>query len=126
MRLRNEVFVVEQHCVFQDADNKDLFCHHVMLYDSKELAAYARLVPEGISYREMSIGRVVTSPAYRGIGAGKTIMQIAIDYCYKLFGRHKIRIGAQVYAKPFYRSLGFIETGDVYDEDGIEHIEMIL
>ena len=89
MRLRNEVFVVEQNCVFQDADNKDIFCHHLMIYDGRELAAYARLVPEGIAYNEMSIGRVVTSPRYRGTGAGKLLMRLAIEHIRRLFGPYK-------------------------------------
>ncbi|MBA4167401.1 MAG: GNAT family N-acetyltransferase [Chitinophagaceae bacterium] len=126
MRLRNEVFVVEQNCVYQDADNKDIFCHHLMLYSGKEFIGYARLLPPGLSYNEMSIGRVVTRPDNRGTGAGKALMKRAIGCCHQLFGKHDIRIGAQVYAKSFYSSLGFVETGNTYEEDGIPHIEMIL
>jgi ElaA protein len=125
MRLRNEVFIVEQNCVYQDADNKDIFCHHLSLCDNKELVGYARLLPPGLSYKEMSIGRVVTSPSVRGTGAGKILMQLAIDHCQKLFGNDPVRIGAQTYAQAFYNALGFIEEGNIYDEDGIEHIEMI-
>lgn len=125
MRLRSEVFVVEQNCVYLDADNKDLYCHHLMLFDGNEVAAYARLVPPGISYEEMSIGRVVTSPRARGKGAGKKLMELAVDYCHKIFGKGPIRIGAQLYLKKFYNSLGFKETGNIYDEDGIDHIIMI-
>jgi ElaA protein len=125
LRLRNEVFVVEQNCVYQDADNKDLYCYHQMLYADNILVAYARLVPPGLSYEEISIGRVVTSSVIRGKGAGKIIMEAAIQNCYKVFGKGSIRISAQLYAKPFYAALGFIETGDVYDEDNIEHIEMV-
>ena len=125
MRLRNEVFVVEQNCVFQDADNKDLFCHHLLFWDADRLVAYARLVPPGLSYEEMSIGRVVTSKEVRGTGAGRMLMQMAIDYCEKIFGPGPIHIGAQLYAEKFYNSLGFKQTGLIYDEDGIEHVEMI-
>lgn len=125
MRLRNEIFVVEQNCVFQDADNKDLFCHHLLLFEGSELVAYARLVPAGLSYEEMSIGRVVTRSSVRGKGAGKVLMRLAIDYCYKIFGRGPIKIGAQVYAEPFYSAFGFVSTGALYDEDGIPHVEMI-
>jgi ElaA protein len=125
LRLRNEVFVVEQNCVYQDADNKDIYCYHQVLYLGNELVAYARLVPPGLSYEEMSIGRVVTSSTVRGKGAGKLLMEAAIKSCYKVFGKGGIRISAQVYAQPFYAALGFIETGDVYDEDNIEHIEML-
>jgi ElaA protein len=125
MRLRNEVFVVEQNCVYQDADNKDLYCHHLMVYYDNELAAYSRLVPPGISYDEMSIGRVVTSPRARGTGAGKKLMEFAIEECHKIFGDGPIRIGAQYYLKQFYNAFGFKETGNIYDEDGIDHIIMI-
>jgi ElaA protein len=125
IRLRNEVFVVEQNCVFQDADNKDQFCHHLMVYAGDELVAYARLVPPGVSYKEMSIGRVVSSPAYRKTGAGRFMMQQAIEECHRLFGEGPIRIGAQLYLQRFYESLGFIAEGDIYLEDDIQHIEMV-
>jgi ElaA protein len=126
MRLRNEVFVVEQQCTYQDADNKDPYSHHVMSFKNGELAAYCRIVPAGLSFRELSIGRVVTSPRARGTGEGKKLMIIAIENCRKLFGRVPIRIGAQLYAKEFYSKLGFKESGAIYDEDGIPHVEMIL
>ena len=119
------MFVVEQNCVFQDADNKDQYCFHLMVYKSNRLVAYARLVPKGISYDEMSIGRVVTSRDVRGEGAGKYLMQQAIASCNKLFGEGSIRIGAQHYLAKFYSDLGFTATGEVYDEDGIDHIQMI-
>lgn len=125
LRLRNEVFVVEQNCVFQDADNKDPYCNHLMLFNAGELMAYARIVPAGVAYEEMSIGRVVTSPKARGTGAGRVLMTKAIELCYEILGPGPIRIGAQCYIKNFYASLGFVETGDPYDEDGILHIEMI-
>lgn len=125
LRLRSEVFVVEQNCVFLEADNKDQLCYHLLIYQDEQLAAYARLVPPEISYKEMSIGRVVTSKKARGTGLGKELMTRSIQACYDLFGKDDIRIGAQVYAIPFYKSVGFIPDGDVYDEDGINHIEMI-
>ncbi len=125
IRLRNEVFVVEQNCVYQDADNKDIYCYHQALHLDNVLVAYARLVPPGLSYQEMSIGRVLTSNAVRGKGAGKILMEAAISNCYKVFGKGSIRISAQLYTTPFYAALGFIETGDVYEEDHIDHIEMV-
>ena len=126
LRLRNQVFIVEQNCVYQDLDNKDIYCHHLMLFDNKQLIAYARLVPPGISYREMSVGRVVTAKDARNKGAGKELMQLAVENCRKIFGDGPIRIGAQYYLEKFYTDIGFTATGDVYDEDGIEHIEMIM
>ena len=126
LKLRNEVFVVEQNCPYQDADNKDLVCHHLMLFNDNELMAYARLVPAGLSFPELSIGRVVTSPKTRGTGAGRILMNLAIDHCHRIFGKGNIQIGAQFYIKNFYASLGFKEVGQPYDEDGIPHIDMIL
>jgi ElaA protein len=125
LRLRNEVFVVEQQCPYQDADNKDQKCHHLMLYKEKTFAAYARLVPPGISYDAMSIGRVLTAPAFRGTGMGRRLMEEAMEHCYKIFGKGSIKISAQEYLKDFYNTFGFTESGAVYDEDGIPHLLMI-
>ena len=125
IKLRNEVFVVEQKCVFQDADDKDQKCYHLMGFVRTELAAYARLVPAGVSYKNISIGRIVTSPQYRSIGAGKALMKEAINQCNALYGEQTIKIGAQLYLKNFYESFGFKQIGDVYNEDGILHIKMV-
>lgn len=125
IRLRDEVFVVEQQCVFQDADNNDQQSEHLMVWADDQLAAYARLLPPGLMYPEMSIGRVVSSPAYRGTGVGKLLMEKAIEGCFELFGQGPIHIGAQLYLKKFYGSFGFIPKGEVYLEDGIEHVEML-
>lgn len=125
LKLRSEVFVVEQNCIFLDMDDKDLHCHHLMIRNADTLVAYARLVPPGISYPEMSIGRVVSSPAARRTGEGKKLMQAAIEACYNLFGQGPIKIGAQLYLKKFYEGFGFAVTGPVYLEDGIEHVEMV-
>lgn len=125
LKLRSEVFVVEQNCVFLDQDDKDQKCYHLMLYSDDQLVGYSRLVPAGLSYTEMAIGRVVTSPSGRGKGLGRKVMELAIEYCYKLFGAGDIRLGAQTYALGFYSSLGFVAEGDTYDEDGIEHVEMV-
>lgn len=124
LQLRNEVFVVEQNCVFQDADNKDQDCYHLMGFVDNKLAAYTRLVPQGVIYNEVSIGRVVTSPAVRRSGAGRELMKKSIDTCYQLFGEQPIKIGAQLYLKNFYESFGFQQISEVYLEDGIEHIYM--
>lgn len=124
LRLRTEVFVVEQNCVFQDMDNKDQASHHLLGWRGEELVAYTRIVPPGLSYDEPSIGRVVTSPVARGGGIGKLLMEESIGHVYHLYGRQPIRIGAQFYLKKFYESLGFLQTSEIYDEDGIDHIEM--
>lgn len=125
LRLRNQVFVVEQKCAYLDTDNIDQASHHLLLYKDNELIAYARLIPPGIRYAEISIGRVVTNIGSRGTGIGKQLMTVSIDSCKKLHGEGDIKIGAQLYLKKFYESFGFVQCSDVYDEDGIEHIQMI-
>ncbi|GAB2618171.1 GNAT family N-acetyltransferase [Belliella aquatica] len=125
LRLRSEVFVVEQNCVFLDLDDKDQKCFHLLLYQENELVAYTRIVPAGLSYEEVAIGRVVSSPAFRGKGLGRKVMELTLEACYQLFGSCDIRLGAQTYALGFYESLGFKSDGEIYDEDGIEHIEMV-
>ena len=126
LRLRIEVFIVEQNCVFQDADDKDQKSYHFMGWIGDDLAAYTRLVPKDINYDKPSIGRVVTSPKYRRSGIGKELMIKSIESAYKLWGKQPIQIGAQLYLKKFYESLGFIVSGPLYLEDGIEHVEMLL
>lgn len=125
LRLRSEVFVVEQQCVFLDMDNKDQNCLHLLGWQNNLLAASTRLVPPGISYTEMSIGRVVSSPLVRGTGIGRQLMEESIDACYKQWGKSPIRIGAQQYLEKFYQSLGFETDGEPYLEDGIPHVEML-
>lgn len=125
LQLRNEVFVVEQNCAFQDADDKDQNSYHLMGFYNKKLIAYTRLVPAGEIYEQPSIGRVVTSLSVRRSGIGRELMKRSIDAVYGLFGAGPIKIGAQLYLKNFYRSLGFEQVSDVYLEDGIEHIYMI-
>ena len=125
LQLRNEVFVVEQQCVFQDADNNDQGSYHLMGFNGDTLVAYTRLLPPGLTYDQASIGRVVTAPAVRRYGVGKKLMQESIDAVYHLFGKGPIKIGAQLYLKAFYESFGFIKVGAPYLEDGIEHIYML-
>lgn len=126
LRLRTEVFVVEQNCVFQDMDNKDQGSYHICGWQNNELIAYTRLVPAGVSYHEASIGRVITAPSARRTGAGRALMQYSIQKLYELWGKQSIKLGAQLYLKKFYESFGFQQTSDIYIEDGIPHIEMLF
>jgi len=126
LQLRTEVFVVEQNCVFQDMDGKDPYSHHLMGWEDNKLIAYARILPPGISYVESSIGRIVTSPIARKKGIGRELLKRSIEALYTLHGKTVIRIGAQYYLKGFYESFGFRQTGSIYLEDNIEHIEMLL
>ncbi len=127
MVLRQTVFILEQKCNYLDADGKDLKSWHLMGRDSEgKLMAYARLLPDKVSYDGyVSIGRVVSSPEARGIGAGKQLMQAAMAEMAVLFPGQPIRIGAQQYLIKFYESFDFQVDGDVYMEDGIPHVEMV-
>lgn len=138
LRLRAEVFVVEQACAFQDLDDADPHCLHLLgeavalepPRPSSSTAvptplAYARLVPAGLKYQEASIGRVVTAPAQRGSGLGHALMAEAVRQLQQLWGAQAIRIGAQAHLQGFYAEHGFITDSPVYDEDGIDHVEMI-
>ncbi|MBS1772690.1 MAG: GNAT family N-acetyltransferase [Bacteroidetes bacterium] len=125
LKLRAKVFVVEQNCVFQDMDDKDQKSLHVMGFENDILVAYSRLVSPGVSYKEMSIGRVVTDPDYRRKGMGKELMQVSIEKICEAFGNQPIRIGAQCYLKAFYQSFAFNINSDEYLEDGIPHVEML-
>ncbi len=125
LKIRAEVFVVEQNCVYQDLDSKDKASYHLFLEDSEEIAAYLRILPKGISYPEIAIGRVLTKASYRKKGLAKEIMKKAIDYITDSLEEKKIRISAQLYLLEFYKELGFEPISDIYLEDGIEHIEML-
>jgi ElaA protein len=124
LRLRSEVFVVEQNCVFLDQDSVDQHCFHLLGYKNEKLVAYSRIVPPNISYEEASIGRVVTSLMVRKSGIGKELMHRATKAVYDIYGNVPIKIGAQLYLKRFYESFGFEQISDVYLEDGIKHIYM--
>ncbi len=127
MALRQEVFIVEQTCPYQDADFKDQKCLHLMGYHADELVAYTRLVPPAVSYEGYSsIGRVVSKSKIRGTGIGKVLMKESIEQCHKHYPNYRIKISAQEYLRKFYESFGFKSNGDFYDEDDIPHMAMIL
>ncbi len=125
MQLRLAVFSVEQNCPYQDADGKDLKAQHLMGYYDNELAAYSRLLPQGVSYSESSIGRVITSGKYRRHGYGKLLMEESIRRMEELYGKGPVKIGAQAYLKKFYEDFGFIDLNEPYMEDGIPHLIML-
>ena len=126
LQLRSEVFVVEQNCVFLDMDDKDQKSWHVCGWQNEKLIAYTRLVPPNVAYTYPSIGRVVTSSLARRTGVGRKLMEYSIEKLFSLFGKQTIKIGAQLYLKNFYESLGFSQSSEIYLEDGIEHIEMLF
>ncbi|WP_159467156.1 GNAT family N-acetyltransferase [Dyadobacter sp. 3J3] len=124
LRLRNEVFIVEQNCIFLDLDGKDKICHHLLGTENGVLMAYTRIVPPGIAYELPSIGRVLVSPLGRGKMFGIELMEKSIASLEEIYGKSAIRIGAQLYLKKFYESFRFEQSGEIYEEDGIDHIEM--
>lgn len=126
LRLRSEVFVVEQNCVYQDIDNKDQKAYHVLAYKNKELVGYTRIFKPGDYFNEASIGRVVVSKKERLHNYGNEIMKISIEFIRVQLHAKTIKLSAQTYLKRFYNNLGFIETGADYLEDDIPHIAMIL
>ena len=126
IQLRNEVFVIEQDCIYQDADGKDLKCGHLWATINDEVVAYSRIVPKGISYQnEPSIGRVVSRGKHRGLGLGKHLIANSIQVIENRCFTSSIRISAQLYLKKFYESFGFEQVSKEYLEDDIPHIEML-
>ena len=124
LRLRSEVFVVEQNCVYQDIDNKDQKAIHVLGYLNEKLIACSRIFAPGDYFKEASIGRVIVSPQYRANKYGHDLMSVSIQAVVQHFNTTNITISAQEYLKKFYESHGFIQTSKPYLEDGIPHIEM--
>lgn len=126
LKLRTDVFVVEQNCPYPELDGHDDKALHLYAQDNGEIVAYARILPKGITYETSAIGRVVVSPKARGGGTARQLMQKAIDIIHQDWQENAITIGAQVYLKAFYESLGFQIISDEYLEDGIPHVDMQL
>ncbi|WP_224250113.1 GNAT family N-acetyltransferase [Hyalangium gracile] len=129
LALRQQVFVVEQTSIYQDADGYDRGSHHLLgtVPGGQEpvLAAYLRVLPPGLKYPEASLGRVVTAPGMRRYGYGKLLVEKALAFIDTSFPGAPVRIGAQHYLRRFYEGFGFRTISDVYDEDGIPHIDML-
>ena len=124
LKLRSAIFVVEQNCVFPDMDDKDYSSYHLCGWNNDKLVAYTRLLPPGLAYENCSIGRVVTAASVRRQGVGRLLMKKSIEACQQLFSSRDIEIGAQLYLEQFYGSFQFKREGEVYLEDGIDHIHM--
>jgi ElaA protein len=129
LALREQVFVVEQKSIYQDADGYDPKAHHLLGLQPGEpapwLAAYLRVLPPGTKFPEASLGRVVTSPRARRSGYGKALVEQGVTFIEANYPGVPIRIGAQHYLQRFYEGYGFRQVSDVYDEDGIPHIDML-
>ena len=125
LRLRAEVFVVEQDCVYQDIDNKDKKALHVLGMKNGRLIAYTRCFKPGDYFDEASIGRVVVDAKERKYGYGHDILKESINRIEKTFNTTTIKLSAQQYLTKFYESHGFNQVGEGYLEDGIPHIAML-
>ena len=125
LRVRAEVFVVEQTCIYQDLDGKDKRSYHFFVEESGKVIDYLRILDKGVSYPEISIGRVLVTETNRRKGLARELMQKAIRYVEAELGETKIRISGQLYLQSFYESLGFQTVSEVYLEDEIPHVEML-
>ena len=123
--VRQQVFVLEQECLYLDADGKDRNSFHLMGFDGDELVAYARILDAGVSYAEVSMGRILTTEKARGTGAGIELMEVGLQRIQAHYGNVPIRISAQTYLLHFYEKFGFESTGKEYLEDEIPHTEML-
>ncbi|MBU8883691.1 GNAT family N-acetyltransferase [Kaistella sp. DKR-2] len=125
LKIRQEVFIVEQTCYYLDADGYDEKAVHIWAEKEGEVLAYCRIFNLGIKYPEASIGRVLTNPKFRKLKLGKFLMTVALDSIETRFASRSVRISAQDYLLKFYSEFGFLDTGLKYLEDDIPHTEMV-
>lgn len=123
LKLRQDIFIIEQACIYDDIDNIDPFCEHLCLLENDTLTGYARIVPAGRKFNNPSIGRIVVAPKRRGNHFGRKLIRKSIEII-RSGSDKKIVIEAQNHLKQFYESEGFTAEGQVYDVDGIPHIKM--
>lgn len=122
---REAVFIVEQNCVYQELDGLDPGAWHLIGWSGDAVAACLRVLAPGVKYPEISLGRVLTSAAFRGTGGGRELMQRALAWTDERYPQHGVRISAQAHLQRFYGSFGFSAVSQQYLEDGIPHIEML-
>ncbi|MDY7394670.1 GNAT family N-acetyltransferase [Aureibaculum sp. 2210JD6-5] len=126
LKLRIDIFVVEQNCPYPELDNKDQIAYHCFCKENNDVIAYTRIFKPGDYYNEAAFGRVVVHQNFRKQHLGRELISKTITETYKLFGKTPIKIGGQVYLKKFYESFGFQQVGEEYLEDGIPHVYMVL
>ncbi|MDX1640616.1 MAG: GNAT family N-acetyltransferase [Balneolaceae bacterium] len=124
LKLRQDIFIIEQDCIYDDIDNIDPFCEHLLLKDGNKVIACSRIVPAGKKFDDPSIGRIAVDKNYRGRSLGKKLVQKSLDILSKT-NTDAVIIEAQSYLLAFYESLGFQKTSDAYPVDGIPHNKMI-
>ena len=124
LRLRSEIFVVEQNCPYPDLDDYDQKAVHLWAENEGEILAYCRIFDKGIKYKETSIGRVITTEKGRGKGLGRQLIKYALEVIENRLHQTEVRISAQDYLLRFYSDFGFVDTGKKYLEDNLPHTEM--
>lgn len=126
LKLRQEVFAVEQTSIYVDADGLDLDAIHICAWEDERLLAYERCLPPGLQEKECTLGRIVVAQEARGRDLGRELVRRGISHNLQRWPDSNIRIHAQAYLERFYQELGFVTDGDIYDLDGISHLEMIF
>ncbi len=127
LQLRQDVFIIEQDCIYPDLDGLDFNCLHLLGYQDEQLIAYLRLIPaEFHPSKNTAFGRIISKSKNRGAGIGKLMVESAINYSKEHYPRKNIQLSAQQHLQEFYQKFGFISFGEAYDEDGIMHIDMLL
>lgn len=126
LKVRTDIFVVEQNCAYPEIDGHDEASMHLFSLHNGEIAAYARLVPAGGKYEQASIGRVLVVPTKRKSGLGRELVAQAIEKIIEEWDVKEIKLQAQSHLQSFYGSFGFQPISDVYDDDGIPHVDMLL
>lgn len=126
LKERTEIFVVEQNCPYLEVDGKDLTSYHLYKETDGEVVAYLRILPAGVSYEQASLGRVIVKKEYRGKGLAQELLRRGIDFTLNELKENTIKIQGQHYLEKFYGSFGFKTISDVYMEDGIPHVDMLL
>lgn len=125
LRLRNEVFVVEQNCVYNECDGKDYKCLQLWCTLDGQIVGSCRIVPPGVSYDEPSFGRIVSKPGFRDLKLGHRMMNFILQIIRNYYHTERVRISAQVYLKKFYETYGFRQVSEEYLEDLLPHMEML-
>ena len=126
LKIRQDVFIIEQHCIYPDIDGLDPNCLHLLGYDGGDLIAYMRLIPADFHPSgNIALGRIISLATKRGTGIGKTMMQQAMEYTAEHYPQQDVQLAAQYYLRGFYQNFGFSSISEPYDEDGIRRIDML-
>ncbi len=126
LKERTLIFVLEQNCPYQEVDGKDPFSYHLFKEDNGEIIAYLRILPAGVAYQEVSIGRVIVKKEYRGQGIAQELLKKGLDFIQNELHETTVKIQAQEYLRKFYGSFGFEAVSETYLEDNIPHVDMLL